>query len=123
MDDVHEDMSLVISTAKGLVLLSGCGHSGIINTISYIQQSLPGTLYAAIGGFHLLNEDDQQIKWTAEQLKKAGIQYFIGAHCTGINAVFDIRQLCGLNRKRCVVGTVGCYFDLAKGIVPGYLAK
>jgi 7,8-dihydropterin-6-yl-methyl-4-(beta-D-ribofuranosyl)aminobenzene 5'-phosphate synthase len=122
-DDIHEDMSLIIATTKGLVLLSGCGHSGIVNTVDYMNQSIKGNLYAAIGGFHLLNATDDQMKWTAEHLKQAGMQYFVGAHCTGINAVYEIRQLCGMNRNECTVGSVGSSFDLSTGIEPGMLAK
>jgi 7,8-dihydropterin-6-yl-methyl-4-(beta-D-ribofuranosyl)aminobenzene 5'-phosphate synthase len=122
-DEIHEDMSLIISTVKGLVLLSGCGHSGIINTVTYMQEYLKDSLYAAIGGFHLFNAGDAQIEWTANYLKKAGIRYFVGAHCTGINAVYEIRRLCSLKRIDCVVGAVGSFFDLSKGIAPGWLAK
>jgi 7,8-dihydropterin-6-yl-methyl-4-(beta-D-ribofuranosyl)aminobenzene 5'-phosphate synthase len=122
-DNIHEDMSLVISTVKGLVLLSGCGHSGIINTVSYMQEYLKDSLYAAIGGFHLFNADEAQIKWTANYLKRAGIKYFVGAHCTGINAVYEIRRLCALKRSDCVVGAVGSFFDLSKGLASGWLAK
>ncbi|MEJ7823710.1 MAG: MBL fold metallo-hydrolase, partial [Chitinophagaceae bacterium] len=83
-DNIPEDMSLIIRTEKGLVLLSGCGHSGIINTITHTQNNLKQLpVFAAIGGFHLLNNPDEQIKWTASQLKQSGIKYFMGAHCTG----------------------------------------
>jgi 7,8-dihydropterin-6-yl-methyl-4-(beta-D-ribofuranosyl)aminobenzene 5'-phosphate synthase len=121
-DSIPEDMSLVISTTKGLVLLSGCGHSGIINTLAYIRQNIPGKLYAADGGFHLLSAGEQQLEFTANYLKNAGMQYFVGAHCTGINVVYEIRRRCGLARNQSIVGSVGSYFDLATGITPGYLA-
>ena len=123
-DNLPEDMSLIIRTDKGLLLLSGCGHSGIINTITQTRnnlQQLP--VFAAIGGFHLFQNTDEQIKWTADQLKQAGIQYFMGAHCTGIEPVFQIREWVGLKRGDCVVGAVGATFDLAKGFTPGPLAK
>jgi 7,8-dihydropterin-6-yl-methyl-4-(beta-D-ribofuranosyl)aminobenzene 5'-phosphate synthase len=122
-DSIPEDMSLVVATDKGLVLLSGCGHSGIINTLSYVQQNLPGKLYAADGGFHLFNADEKQLDFTANYLKGAGMQYFIGAHCTGINVVYDMRTRCGLDKYHCIVGSVGSYFDLATGISAGLLSK
>jgi 7,8-dihydropterin-6-yl-methyl-4-(beta-D-ribofuranosyl)aminobenzene 5'-phosphate synthase len=123
-DIVPEDMSLVIQTEKGLVVLSGCGHSGMINTIEYAQQSLQKQpLLAAIGGFHLLENTDEQIKWTSEQLKKTGLQYFMGAHCTGIEPVYQIREWLGLKRGECIVGSVGAVFDLEKGFVAGALTK
>jgi 7,8-dihydropterin-6-yl-methyl-4-(beta-D-ribofuranosyl)aminobenzene 5'-phosphate synthase len=117
-DIVPEDMSLVIRTDKGLILLSGCGHSGIINTITHIRNNLEQQpLIAAIGGFHLLENKDEQIKWTAQQLKESGIRYFMGAHCTGIEPVYQIREWAGLKRGECIVGSVGATFDLENGFI------
>jgi 7,8-dihydropterin-6-yl-methyl-4-(beta-D-ribofuranosyl)aminobenzene 5'-phosphate synthase len=115
-DDIPEDMSLVIRTEQGLVLLSGCGHAGIINTLEHISNKLQQQpVLAAIGGFHLLQSTDEQIKWTADQLKANGIRYFMGAHCTGIEPVYQIREWAGLKRGECIVGSVGATFDLDKG--------
>ncbi len=123
-DNIPEDMSLVIRTEKGLVLLSGCGHSGIINTIEHMKNNLQQQpLVAAIGGFHLFQNTDEQIKWTADQLKKSGIRYFMGAHCTGIEPVYQIRQWANLKRGECIVGSVGATFDLDKGFTAGPLTK
>lgn len=123
-DIVPEDMSLIIRTEKGLVLLSGCGHSGIINTITQARANLQQEpVYAAIGGFHLFQNSDEQIRWTADELKKAGIRYFMGAHCTGIEPVYQIREWAGLKRGESVVGSVGATFDLVKGFTPGALAR
>ncbi len=123
-DNNPEDMSLIIRTDKGLVLLSGCGIPGIINTITHTQKNLKQLpVFTAIGGFHLLKTSDEQIKWTASQLKKAGIQYFMGAHCTGIEPVYQIREWAGLKRGECVVGAVGATFDLSKGFTMGPLAR
>ncbi len=49
-------------------------------------------LLAAIGGFHLLENSDEQVKWTASQLKKTGIRYFMGAHCTNIEPVYQMEN-------------------------------
>ena len=122
-DSIPEDMSLVITTTKGLVLLSGCGHSGIVNTLAYVQQNVPGNLYAVDGGFHLLSAGEEQLDFTAKYLKAAGMKYFVGAHCTGINVVYEIRRRCELERNQSIVGSVGSYFDLSRGIVPGFLSK
>lgn len=123
-DIVPEDMSLVIRTEKGLVLLSGCGHSGIINTIDHIQNNLKKeSILAALGGFHLLENSDEQIKWTADKLKGTGLRYFMGAHCTGIEPVYQIREWVGLKRGECIVGSVAAIFDLNKGFIAGPLTK
>ncbi|WP_132052660.1 MBL fold metallo-hydrolase [Pseudocnuella soli] len=123
-DIVPEDISLVIRTEKGLVLVSGCGHSGIINTITHVQNNLQNQpLLAAIGGFHLLENSNEQIKWTAAQLKESRIRYFMGAHCTGIEPVYQIREWVGLKRGECIIGSVGDVFDLDRGFVTGPLTK
>jgi len=123
-DVIAEDMSLVINTSHGLVLLSGCGHAGVINTLDYVRSAiLQQPLYAAIGGFHLYQLDDQKLEWTAAKLREFGLQNFLGAHCTGIEATYRIRQLTGLDRRHCAVAAVGAVFDLDKGLDPGSIAR
>jgi 7,8-dihydropterin-6-yl-methyl-4-(beta-D-ribofuranosyl)aminobenzene 5'-phosphate synthase len=51
------------------------------------------------------------------------LRQFVGAHCTGIEAVYRIRELAGLDRRTCVVGAVGASYSLAKGIQPLRLAR
>ncbi len=123
-DTLPEDMSLVIETADGLVLISGCGHAGIVNTIEHIRAKLGARpLHAAIGGFHLFNSADTQLDWTAGKLKEFGLGHFIGAHCTGLEATYRLRERTGLDRRRAVVGAVGAGLVLGRGIQPGSIAK
>ena len=123
-DTVPEDMSLVINTAQGLVVISGCSHSGIINTLEYARTSIRSApVHAALGGFHLYQLDDDKLRWTAGKLREFGLQNFLGAHCTGIEAVYRIREMAGLNRRTCSVGAVGATFELGKGIDPGSIAR
>jgi len=123
-DNVPEDSSIVIQTAQGLVVLSGCGHAGIVNTIEFAQKRVQNApVHAAIGGFHLFAASDETLAWTASKLKEARVQYFLGAHCTGIEAVFRIRQALGLPRKQALVGAVGASFTLGTGIDPKALAQ
>jgi 7,8-dihydropterin-6-yl-methyl-4-(beta-D-ribofuranosyl)aminobenzene 5'-phosphate synthase len=123
-DNLPEDMSLVIVTAQGLVVVSGCGHSGIINTLDYARASIRNApVHAAIGGFHLYQLDDEKLSWTASKLREFGLQNFLGAHCTGIESTYRIRELCGLSRRTCSVGAVGAVFELGKGLDPGAIAR
>lgn len=122
-DTIPEDQSLVFDTEHGLVLLSGCGHAGIVNTVEYARKVVrPAPLHAAIGGFHLFPLEDARLDWTADQLRGAGLENLIGAHCTGIEAVYRMRGRLGLPRGRAVVGAVGASFELGKGIDPLPLA-
>jgi 7,8-dihydropterin-6-yl-methyl-4-(beta-D-ribofuranosyl)aminobenzene 5'-phosphate synthase len=123
-DNVPEDSSIVVQTSQGLVLVSGCGHAGIINTVEFAQKSVQAApVHAAIGGFHLFAASDDTLAWTAGKLKDAKLAYLLGAHCTGIEAVFRIRQALGLARKNAVVGAIGSSFTLGAGIDPRALAQ
>jgi 7,8-dihydropterin-6-yl-methyl-4-(beta-D-ribofuranosyl)aminobenzene 5'-phosphate synthase len=123
-DTVPEDMSLVIDTDRGLVVISGCGHSGIINTLEYARKTIRNApVHAAIGGFHLYQLDDEKLQWTAGKMREFGVQNFLGAHCTGIEATHRIRELVGLTRKTAAVGAVGAEFQLGQALKPGSIAQ
>jgi 7,8-dihydropterin-6-yl-methyl-4-(beta-D-ribofuranosyl)aminobenzene 5'-phosphate synthase len=123
-DIIPEDQSVVFDTSRGLVLLSGCGHAGLVNTVELARATLRNApLYAALGGFHLFALDDAKLAWTARALKQAGLKQFVGAHCTGIEAVYRIRDAVSLPRSACVVGAVGAVFTLDGGIDPRRLAR
>ncbi len=123
-DNLPEDMSLAFDTAAGWVVVSGCGHSGIINTLEHIRKSIrTAPIHAAIGGFHLFPASDATLDWTGGKLKEFGLENLLGAHCTGIEAVYHLRQQLGLKRANCVVGAVGASFTLGSGISPGQVAR
>jgi len=123
-DTVPEDSSLVIDTAQGLVILSGCGHAGIINTVEYARQMVEAVpILAVVGGLHTFDASDQTLAWTAQKLKAVGLRYLLAGHCTGIEATFRLRQLAGLSRKTAVVSAVGSSFTLGSGIDPLTLAQ
>ena len=123
-DSIPEDMSLLVNTDKGFVVVAGCGHAGTVNTVEYAQRILGiKPAYAIIGGLHLFAAPDSALAWTAARLRSAQLGYLLGAHCTGIEAVFRIRELAALDRKRAVVAAVGSSFDGSKGIDPLSLAQ
>jgi hypothetical protein len=96
-DDVPDDQSLVFNTPRGLVLLTGCGHAGIINTLEYARAFLrTAPVDAAIGGFIFSGPLDEQLDWTADRLKEFQTAQILGAHCTGIESVYHLRRRIGL---------------------------
>ena len=123
-DNVPESMSLVINTAKGLVVISGCGHAGLINTLEYATD-ITGTesIHAAIDGFHLLRASDADLDWTANKLVDLELGNLVGAHCTGLEPVYRLRGLVNLDRSTAVVGATGASFTLEDGIEPLSLAR
>jgi 7,8-dihydropterin-6-yl-methyl-4-(beta-D-ribofuranosyl)aminobenzene 5'-phosphate synthase len=123
-DVIPESQSLVIDTAQGLVVVSGCGHAGIVNTLEYARRSVRAApVYAALGGFHLFRADEEQLRWTAARLRALQLGHLVGAHCTGLEAVYRLREMAGLSRATAVVGAVGAGFDLESGIEPLALAR
>ena len=123
-DNVPEDTSLVVNTVEGLVLISGCGHSGIVNAMEHARRTVRAApVYTAIGGFHLFAASDETLAWTAAKLKAFGVRHLMGAHCTGIEAVYRLRELAGLARNTAIVGAVGASYTHGKGFDPTVLAR
>ena len=124
-DTTPDDAALVFDTPRGLVVLTGCGHAGLINTLEYarvITKRPDAPIYAVTGGFHLLRASDGSLDWTVEKLRALGVQIIHGAHCTGFEAVYRLRTQLGLPREAASVAAVGSWFDLKEGINPLILA-
>lgn len=122
-DTIPEDMSLVVDLGDGLVVVTGCGHAGIGNILAQVREMVPGVpVRAVVGRLHLLDHDEKALSWTAERMREAGVGHLLGAHCTGIEAVYRLRALLGLDRRTVVVGAVGSSYSSAAGVDPRWLA-
>ena len=86
-DEIRDDLSLVIKTKLGLVVVTGCAHRGIVN-ILHRAQELTGVndIYAVIGGTHLFRADEEQLEATIQALKEFNIKKMGVSHCTGLAA-------------------------------------
>jgi len=73
---------------KGLVVLSGCAHAGIVNTVKQAQK-VTGTdkIHAIMGGFHLINAKPELIQNTVADIKAMKPDYIVPTHCTGFEAI------------------------------------
>ncbi len=94
-DLINDDSAVVFHVrGKGLVILSGCAHAGIVNTARYAQEVTGiDKIYAIMGGFHLSGADfDSVVKPTAHALKKLDPDYIIPTHCTGRKAIMYIEK-------------------------------
>jgi 7,8-dihydropterin-6-yl-methyl-4-(beta-D-ribofuranosyl)aminobenzene 5'-phosphate synthase len=90
---VLDDRALVFNVKrKGLVIISGCAHAGIINTIHYTQRiTRVPTVYAVMGGFHLAGkENESRINQTVQELKQINPTRIIPSHCTGWRGILAI---------------------------------
>jgi len=98
--------------------------AGIVNTCEYARKVTgQSRILATIGGFHLFPASDERLDWTARQLRRFDLGYFLAAHCTGVEAVFRVRKLAHLDRATAVVGAVGSSYTLGKGLDPLALAR
>lgn len=123
-DTLADDMALVVDTAAGLVIVTGCGHAGVVNIIEHARATVRfARVHALIGGVHLFRASEETLMWTAGKLREFGVENFIGAHCTGIETVYRFRRELGLDRAHCVVGAVGQVFELGQGIDPRAIAR
>jgi 7,8-dihydropterin-6-yl-methyl-4-(beta-D-ribofuranosyl)aminobenzene 5'-phosphate synthase len=94
-DLIDDDTAIVVNIkGKGLVVLSGCAHSGIVNTVQYARQ-ITGVenILAVMGGFHLSGADfDAVVNPTINALKEIDPDYIIPTHCTGRDAIMAIEK-------------------------------
>jgi 7,8-dihydropterin-6-yl-methyl-4-(beta-D-ribofuranosyl)aminobenzene 5'-phosphate synthase len=87
VDPTMDDQSLVLETGKGLVILLGCCHAGMINTLEHIACSTGRRdVYALIGGTHLAFCSQEQMEKTIQTIKGWGISKIAAGHCTGFAA-------------------------------------
>jgi 7,8-dihydropterin-6-yl-methyl-4-(beta-D-ribofuranosyl)aminobenzene 5'-phosphate synthase len=106
-DDLRDDQSVVIETEKGLFIILGCCHSGIINTLSYIVEKMGQRhIYAVIGGTHLGPVSDEQREKSIAALKMFDIERLGVSHCTGLKTASRLAGEFGDRFFFCNVGTV-----------------
>jgi 7,8-dihydropterin-6-yl-methyl-4-(beta-D-ribofuranosyl)aminobenzene 5'-phosphate synthase len=92
---VLDDRAIAINVKeKGLIVVSGCAHAGIINTIQYAKKiTNVNDVYAVLGGFHLAGkENESRIKQTVDQLQQINPKRIVPSHCTGWRGMFAISQ-------------------------------
>ena len=86
-DEVEDEIGLAINTKKGLIVIGGCSHPGIVSMVQKATKiSGIDQVYAVIGGFHLVDAEDERIQNTVNALKKMGVKKVYTGHCTGLKA-------------------------------------
>ncbi len=108
VDRILDDQALYLHTERGLVVVLGCAHAGVINTLDYISQITDQQeIYAVIGGMHLLRASHERLMATVATLKKYRIQLLGANHCTGLGAiVFLWQDLKSIDCRDFRVGTI-----------------
>ncbi len=78
-----KEQSLIIHTPKGLIIVTGCAHPGVVNIVKVAKDMFKKELYLVTGGFHLLAYSENRVKKIIKQLKRLGVKKVAPSHCTG----------------------------------------
>lgn len=91
-DDFDDEIAMGVLTSKGLVLIVGCSHVGIINMLKTVNEHLHMPIYAIVGGTHLIEADAERLNETVNELKQMNITQIAVSHCTGEEGIQRLQQ-------------------------------
>jgi 7,8-dihydropterin-6-yl-methyl-4-(beta-D-ribofuranosyl)aminobenzene 5'-phosphate synthase len=98
------EQTLVLNTKKGLVVMTGCSHPGIVEMLKEIKSTFNRNIYMVFGGFHLLQKSEKEMNAIISEMKALGVVRCGATHCTGDKQIKMIREAFGEN-----------YFELGVG--------
>jgi 7,8-dihydropterin-6-yl-methyl-4-(beta-D-ribofuranosyl)aminobenzene 5'-phosphate synthase len=104
-DPYRDDIALVLETGKGLVVLCGCCHAGLLNTLAHVRRTFGVDITAVAGGTHLLQADEAHLQYVIEVLRELGLPRLYLNHCTGQRAYVILAQAFGEVVAPCPAGT------------------
>lgn len=105
-DPYSDDMALVLEAEAGLVVICGCCHAGLLNTLTHARRTFGGEIAAVAGGFHLVDADEAQLKHTIDVLKTYGSPRLYPNHCTGERAYMALAAAFGERVAPCPAGAM-----------------
>ncbi|MDP8213843.1 MAG: MBL fold metallo-hydrolase [Candidatus Euphemobacter frigidus] len=98
------EQSLILSTSRGLVILTGCSHPGVAKICRRAREIMRKNIYLVAGGFHLSGASRKEIQEIIEELKTLGVRKIAPNHCTGLNATRMFHEAWGKNFIQLGVG-------------------
>jgi 7,8-dihydropterin-6-yl-methyl-4-(beta-D-ribofuranosyl)aminobenzene 5'-phosphate synthase len=101
-----KEQSLVLNTSKGLVVVTGCAHPGIVGIVKRAREVIDKKIYLVCGGFHLLSKSEDEINKIISQFKDLGVMKVGATHCTGDKAIELFKKAYKENFVRMGVGKV-----------------
>lgn len=87
VDPIVDDQALYLDSVNGLVVLLGCAHAGVVNTLLHVRRLTGRPVHAVLGGMHLLHANPRRINATMAALRELEVQVLAPGHCTGARAV------------------------------------
>ncbi len=105
-DLLLDDQAMFFHTQEGVVILLGCAHSGVVNTIMHVcELAKTSKIHGVIGGMHLCNADDERIAETVRYLQTMNVSLLAPVHCTGFSAVAKLHTQLPDAFHECTVGS------------------
>lgn len=104
-DGYLDDMSLVLKVPDGIVLLCGCCHAGLRNTLAVVRRQYDDPLMAILGGTHLVRATEAELAALSETLRAEGCPKLYLNHCTGERALRALWKALGERVVPCPAGT------------------
>lgn len=89
------EQGLVIKTENGGVLLTGCGHPGVVAMVKTAEEELGIEIHTVIGGLHLMHTSEKDLELLADRLKEMGVKQICPTHCTGDNSIASLKASFG----------------------------
>ncbi|HES58785.1 MAG TPA: MBL fold metallo-hydrolase [Caldithrix sp.] len=87
MGNEIKEQSLILNTTKGLVVITGCSHPGIVNILKQAKKIVNKKIHLVIGGFHLHRHSDKDVQHIIDEFKSLGVEQCGCSHCTGDEAI------------------------------------
>lgn len=106
MGENIKEHSMILDTAKGLVVINGCSHPGVVEMVARAKEMLKKDVYLVFGGFHLMNKRPEEITQIITDLKKLGVKKVGATHCTGEAAIKMFKEAFKENFEPIGVGKV-----------------
>lgn len=104
-DSFSHEQSLILDTKKGLVIINCCSHGGAVNIINEAKQAFPDKkVYGLIGGFHLFNKSEKEIRDVGNKINETGIEFVCTGHCTKDRAFGILKDILGEKLLQLKVG-------------------
>jgi len=106
-DELVDDQAAFVQTPSGTVVILGCAHSGVINTLRYVRTLTDqGPIHMVLGGMHLVNAGRKRMDRTIDELRDLDVRRLLACHCTGAAAVARLSKEFPGRCEACPVGTV-----------------
>jgi 7,8-dihydropterin-6-yl-methyl-4-(beta-D-ribofuranosyl)aminobenzene 5'-phosphate synthase len=92
MGRIIKEHSLILETSRGLVVITGCAHPGIVKIVEKTKEISEGEILLVMGGFHLLDKTETQLEGIISEFRELNVRFAAPCHCSGDEAIAAFRE-------------------------------